>query len=250
MLPREGLEGSERRRRETMLPLVRTVFSYAVYFGTAVLILSRLGFNPMPFLAGAGILGVVIGFGAQSMINDLVSGFFILFENTYLVGDIVEIGRAKGIVEGIDFRTTRIRDDEGRVLVIRNGQTKPVINYSKEYTRAVVDVEVGYDADLRNVFSTLRQAADRLRSENSDLLDDIEISGISGFGTEALTVRVSGRVKPGCHEAVAAALRFTIKEAFDRQAPGVPRHTLIPDARTLKRVHVFEKRRTANQARP
>jgi small conductance mechanosensitive channel len=243
MLPREGLETSERRRRETMLPLVRTAFSYAVYFGAAVLILSRLGFNPMPFLAGAGILGVVIGFGAQSMINDLVSGFFILFENIYLVGDIVEIGNDKGTVEGIDFRTTRIRDEDGRLHVIRNGEAAPVINYSKDYTRAVVAVEVGYDADLRNVFSTLRQAGERRRAESPDLLDDIEIGGISGFGAETPTVRLSGRVKPGRHEAVAASLRFTIKDAFDRMAPGVPRHTLIPDVRTLRRVGVYANHR-------
>src|SRR5262249_48375503 len=92
MLPREGLEETERRRRATMVPLVRSAFGYAVYFGTAVLVLGALGFNPMPFLAGAGLLGLVVGFGAQSLINDVVSGFFILFENIYLVGDTVEVG--------------------------------------------------------------------------------------------------------------------------------------------------------------
>ena len=108
MLPREGLEESERRRRATMVPLVRSTFMYVAYFMTAVLILAALGFNPMPFLAGAGILGLVVGFGAQSMINDVVSGFFILFENIYLVGDIVEAGPARGVVEAIEFRTTKI----------------------------------------------------------------------------------------------------------------------------------------------
>jgi moderate conductance mechanosensitive channel len=97
-----------------------------VYFGTAVLILASLGFNPLPFMAGAGILGLVVGFGAQSLINDVVSRFFILFENTYLIGDMVEVGGAKGVVEGIEFRTTKIRDDQGRLHIIRNGD---VINY-------------------------------------------------------------------------------------------------------------------------
>ena len=243
MLPREGLEPSDRRRRETMLPLVRSAFMYAAYFGTAVLILSRLGFNPMPFLAGAGILGVVIGFGAQSMINDLVCGFFILFENTYLVGDIVEVGKAKGVVEGIDFRTTRIRDEDGRLHVIRNGEANPLINYSKDYTRAVVALDVGYDADLRAVFNTLHQAGERVRAENPDVLEDPEIRGISAFGADALTLRVSARVKPGCHEAVAASLRFMIKEMFDRQAPGIPRRTLIPGARTLRLMGVYADHR-------
>jgi len=231
MLPPEGLEPSDRRRRETILPLVRSVFTYAVYFGSAVLILSLLGFNPIPFLAGAGILGVVIGFGAQSMINDLVCGFFILFENTYLVGDMIEIGSAKGTVEGIDFRTTKIRDGDGRLHVIRNGETKQVINYSKDYTRAVVTLDVAYDIDLRSVFKALSLAGERLRAEDPDVLDNVELGGISAFGTEAMTVRASARVKPGRHEAVAAHFRLLINDVFDRQASGAPRPTLIPEPR-------------------
>jgi small-conductance mechanosensitive channel len=153
--------------------------SYAVYFGTAVLILASLGFNPLPFLAGAGILGLVVGFGAQSLINDVVSGFFILFENTYLVGDVIEAGSGKGVVEAIEFRTTKIRDVDGRVHIIRNGDVKDVINYSKDYTLAVVPVDVVYDADLRWVFSILKEAGERLRAENPDVLEDTAIDGIT-----------------------------------------------------------------------
>jgi moderate conductance mechanosensitive channel len=229
MLPREGLDESERRRRATMVPLVRSAFTYAVYFGTAVLILGVLGFNPMPFLAGAGLLGLVIGFGAQSLINDVVSGFFILLENIYLVGDMVEVGPARGVVEAIEFRTTRIRDAEGRVHVIRNGDMKPVINYSKDYGVAVVAVEVPYDADLKHVFASLRQASDRLRTESRDVLTETQIDGISAFGASTMTIRTATRVRAGHHEAVAAALRLFINETFDRQAVGVPRKTLIGD---------------------
>ncbi len=139
ILPDEGLEETERRRRITIVPLVRTGFTYCVYFAAAVLMLGSLGFNPMPFLAGAGIVGLVIGFGAQSLINDVVSGFFILFENTYLVGETIEVGTAKGVVEAIEFRTTKIRDSEGRLHIIRNGDVKPVVNYSRDFTVAVVD---------------------------------------------------------------------------------------------------------------
>ncbi len=228
MLPPEGLEEADRRRRETMVPLVRSAFTYAAYFATAVLMLSALGFNPMPFLAGAGILGLVIGFGAQSLIDDVVSGFFILLENTYLVGDTIEVGNAAGIVEAIEFRTTKIRDSDGRLHVIRNADVKPVINYSKDYTIAVVAVEVAYDADLPAVFNTLRGAGERLRADNRDVLADMTIDGITAFGGQTMTVRTSTRVKPGRHESVAAALRLLLKETFDRQAAGAPRSTLIP----------------------
>src|SRR6185312_11070889 len=144
MLPDEGLDEMARRRRATMAPIVRSAFTYAVYFGTMVLILASLGFNPMPFLAGAGILGLVIGFGAQAMINDVVSGFFILFENIYLVGDIIECGAARGVVEAIEFRTTKIRDRDGRLHIVRNGDMKLVVNYSKDYGVAAIALEVGY----------------------------------------------------------------------------------------------------------
>jgi small-conductance mechanosensitive channel len=227
MLPKEGLEESDRRRRATMVPLVRTAFTYAVYFGTAVLVLGSLGFNPMPFLAGAGLLGLVIGFGAQSLINDVVSGFFILFENIYLVGDMVEVGGARGVVEAIEFRTTKIRDADGRVHIIRNGDMKPVINYSKDYGMAVVAIEVPYNADLRRVFASLRQAGERLRAENDDVLDDMQIDGITVFGPSTMTIRTSTRVRPGCHETSAATLRLLMNEAFERHAEGASRKTLI-----------------------
>ena len=227
MLPREGLEPTDRRRRETMLPLVRSAFAYAIYFGTAVLILSSLGFNPLPFLAGAGIAGVVVGFGAQSLIDDVVSGFFILFENTYLVGDTIEVGSAKGVVEAIEFRTTKIRDGDGRVHIIRNGQVKPVINYSKDYTMAVVTLEVAYHTDLYEVFHTLERAGARLRMDNADVLADTQIDGISQFGPKTMTVRTATRVRPGCQDAVAAHLRLHINNLFDQQSHST-RRALIP----------------------
>jgi len=229
MLPDEGLDEMARRRRATMAPIVRSAFTYAVYFGTMVLILASLGFNPMPFLAGAGILGLVIGFGAQSLIHDVVSGFFILFENTFLVGDAIEAAGAKGVVEAIEFRTTKIRDGDGRLHIVRNGDIKQVINYSKEYALAVVSIEMAYQADLPQVFAILKEAGDRMRRENSDVLGETKVDGISAFGLETMTVRTATKVKPGRHDAAAAALRLAIKEAFDRRSPSGPRRLLVPD---------------------
>jgi len=229
VLPQEGLDEMARRRRATIAPLARSTFSYGVYFATAVAILASLGFNPMPFLAGAGILGLVIGFGAQSLINDVVSGFFVLFENTYLVGDAVEAAGAKGIVEAIEFRTTKIRDADGRLHIVRNGDVKQVVNYSKEYGVAVVPVEVAYGADLSLVFRILREAGERTRAENVDVLDETNIDGITAFGPQTMTVRTSTRVRPGRHEVAAAAIRLAIKEAFDKLADGEARKALVPE---------------------
>jgi small conductance mechanosensitive channel len=238
MLPDEGLDEMSRRRRATMAPIVRNVFTYAVYFGTAVLVLASLGFNPMPFLAGAGILGLVVGFGAQALIHDVVSGFFILFENTFLIGDAIEAAGAKGVVEAIEFRTTKIRDGDGRVHIIRNGDIKQVINYSKEYALAVVAVDVAYHADLPQVFAILKEAGERTRRENGDVLGETQVDGISAFGAETMTVRTSTKVKPGRHDAAAAALRLAIKEAFDRRSASQPRRSLVPERFTGVTPHI------------
>ena len=232
MLPEQGLDEMTRRRRSTIAPIVRSTFAYAIYFGTAVLILASLGFNPMPFLAGAGILGLVVGFGAQALIHDVVSGFFILFENTYLVGDTIEAAGAKGIVEAIEFRTTKLRDADGRVHVVRNGDVKQVVNYSKEYSLAIVTVDAPYDANLPEVFATLREAGERARRESADVLGDTQIEGISAFGPLMMTVRTATRVRPGRHDAAAAALRLAMKEAFDRRSSGAPRKSLVPEQLT------------------
>ena len=230
MLPPEGLDDADRRRRTTTVPLVRSAFTYGAYFGTAVLMLSALGFNPMPFLAGAGILGLVIGFGAQSLIDDVVSGFFILLENMYLVGDTIEVGAARGVVEAIDFRTTKIRDGDGRLHVIRNGAIKPVVNYSKDYTMAVVPVEVAYDVDLRGVFGTLRQAGERLRASNptSSPTSRSTASPLSAWHHDPpyLNTREARPPRKRC-----SRTPLLIKEMFDRQAAGARRKMLVPPLR-------------------
>ena len=229
LLPRAGISDAERRRRGTMVPLLRSVFTYATYFAMAVLILAAIGFNPMPFLAGAGILGLVVGFGAQSLINDVVSGFFILFENVYLVGDTIETGAARGVVESIEFRITKIRDDDGRLHIIRNGDVGRVINHSREYSLAIVVLDVAYDADMATVFRTMREAGEKVRDANrSDVLADLEIGGITRFGERSLSVRATMRVPPGRADGISAALRLAIKEGFDRVAQDAPRRSLVP----------------------
>ncbi len=225
----EGVDDMTRRRRATLIPLTRSLFRVGCYFIMFVLILVALDHNPMPFLAGAGVLGMVVGFGAQSLINDVVSGFFILFENVYLVGDVIEGGSAKGTVEAIEFRTTRVRDADGRLHIIRNGDMKQVVNFSREFTKAVVPFEVSYNADIQQVFSILKKCGEQVQETNDDVLETLHIDGITGFGGLTMTVRTSMRVKPGRHESVAAELRLKLKEAFDKEAvDGVPRKGLVP----------------------
>lgn len=222
LLARADLAEAERRRRETIRPLLRTVFRSGAWFAVAVLMLDALGIAATPFLAGAGILGMVVGLGAQPLIHDVVSGFFIIFENIFLVGDIIEGAGARGTVEAIDFRTTRIRDGEGRLHVIRNGDLRQVINFSKDHVNAVVEVRIGYEQPVAPVLDLLKRLGVEAAAADPDILAPSEVPGIVAFNDGDLTLRTVTRVKPGCHYGVSNRLRLRIKEAFDAAGFQIP----------------------------
>lgn len=222
LLKQGSLTTQQHQRRKTMVPLFRSIVTYTIYFSAGIMILKELGINPTPILAGAGIAGLAVGLGAQNLINDMVSGFFILFEEHYLVGDFVKIGEAEGTVESIDLRTTRIRDNAGRHHIVRNGQVNDIVNYSKEYTNAVVQVGVAYESDLNQVFDVLRQVGETLKAENDLVLDATSVKGLDNFGESELTLRLVTRVKPGCHLPVERDLRKRIKDAFDEHGIEIP----------------------------
>jgi small-conductance mechanosensitive channel len=220
LLTRATISEEQRQRRLTILPLIRSAIKYGIYFSAGIMILKQLGINPMPVLAGAGIVGLAVGFGAQNLINDVVSGFFILFENTYLVGDWIKAGEAEGNVEAIDLRTTRVRDNAGRLHIVRNGRIQDVINYSKEFTFAVVEVGVAYESNLQQVAEVLTQVGQEVQASAPDVLEPMVIRGVRAFNESDLVLRTTTKVKPGKHRAVEFALRARIKEAFD--AHGIP----------------------------
>ena len=152
----------------------------------------------------------------------MVSGFFILFEEHFLVGDFIKIGDAEGWVESIDLRTTRIRDNAGRHHIIRNGQIIDLVHYSKDYTNAVVEVGVAYESDLNLVFDVLKDVGEKLKGENDMVLEATAVKGLDNFGESELLVRTVTRVKPGCHLPVERDLRKRIKDAFDRHDIEIP----------------------------
>jgi small conductance mechanosensitive channel len=190
----EGLSDTERQQRATLIPLVLSFVRGAIYFVALVVMLTVLDLNPLPLLAGAGILGVVVGFGAQPVITDVVSGFFILFENQFLVGDYVEIGNARGVVEAIQLRTTRIRDPNGQQHIVRNGLMSGVVNYSKAYTFAVVELEVRYETDLRQVYNVLTGIGSEFATDHQDVLEPTVVSGVERFTGSGIVIRTTTKV--------------------------------------------------------
>ncbi len=218
----EDISESEKQQQATILPIIKSLLSYLIYFAAFVLILQAVGLNPMPLLAGAGIAGVVIGLGAQPLINDMVSGFFILFENVFLVGDYIETNEAQGVVEEIALRTVRIRDPSGQLHILRNGQIGPVINFSKRYTFAMVEVGVDYDSNLDHVYRVLEETGEKLKEKNPNVLRKTTVLGLENFGESELLIRTVTKVKNGCHGLVAREFRKMIKEAFDAEGIEIP----------------------------
>src|SRR5262249_13005746 len=152
------------------------------------------------------------GLGAQSLVTDLVSGFFILFENQFLVGDYVRIGEAAGRVEAVGIRVTQIRDEQGKVHIIPNGQIKGVISYSKSYVNAVVDLKVPSGTNLEELFRSMAEAGHRLRQKYRDVISDTQINGLIELNTSDMTVRAVTRVRPGTHGTMQNEYRRILKE--------------------------------------
>jgi small conductance mechanosensitive channel len=212
---------SERRaqRAKTIGSVFKSITSVIV-FGTAfMMILAELGVNLAPVLASAGILGVAIGFGAQNVVKDFLSGVFMMLEDQYGVGDVVDVGEAAGTVEAVGLRITTMRDVNGTVWYVRNGEILRVGNSSQGFAVAVVDVPIGYGADVEQATETIDRVATRL-AENEPISDDVleppDVLGVERVSAaEGITLRVTVKTRPGRQWAVQRSLRAAIMAAFE-----------------------------------
>ena len=213
------------QRAKTMGDLLKSVITglLIAIFGTMVL--SELGVNIAPIIASAGIIGLALGFGAQSMVKDFLSGVFMIFEDQYGVGDVVDVGEASGTVEAVSLRVTRLRDLNGTVWYVPNGEILRVGNMSQNWSRAVVDVNVGYHEDLVRVQRVLREVAHDLWEDEEFrevIIEEPEVTGVEMFTPEAITLRVLLKTAPMEQWAVARALRQRIKARFDHEGIEIP----------------------------
>jgi len=222
LLKSQNLTEVQLQRRQTINPLIKSISKYFVCFGAGIAVLDTIGIDPAPILAGAGIIGLAVGLGAQNLINDIVSGFFLLFENYYLVGDYIETDTASGYVEAIELRTTRIRHVYGQVYIIRNGDITSITNYSKEFVYAAVDIGIDYDSNLDQVYEIIETIGLQLKAENENILEATQIEGIDEFGDIRIFIHTKTKVKPGRHLAVERSLRKLLKQAFDREGIYIP----------------------------
>ncbi|MDJ0725178.1 MAG: mechanosensitive ion channel family protein [Prochloraceae cyanobacterium] len=222
LLRSNDLTELERQRRLTIIPLIQSALKYLIYFSAGVAILYTIEIDATPILAGAGLLGLAVSLGAQGIVNDVVNGFFILFENYYLVGDFIETNGASGFVEAIELRTTRIRNPAGHVYIVRNGDVAKIVNYSKTYVYAVVQVGVDYDSNLDKVYRIIEEVGKQLQQVNPDVVEPTRVDGLDNFGESDLTIRTVTKVKPGKHLPVQRVFRKMLKSAFDREGIEIP----------------------------
>jgi moderate conductance mechanosensitive channel len=220
-------------RAETLGAVLQSLGRVVIVVIAGLTILGEFDINLGPLLAGAGIVGVAVGFGSQTLVRDFLSGVFMLLEDQFGVGDQIDAGEASGVVEGVSLRTTRVRDVYGTVWHIPNGEIKRIGNKSQDWSRAVLDVMVVHGTDVARAQDVIKEVADAMREDeewSTGILDDPEIMGVESIGTTGITVRLSVKTRPGAQIRLLRALRAAITEAFRREGIQVPSvHPTAPD---------------------
>ena len=213
------------KRARTVGSLVRNVLTAIVLSLAGLTILREFGVDIMPVVTGAGILGLAVGFGAQTLVRDVISGFFLIFENHLRVGDVAVIEGTGGIVEAINLRTTVLRDLEGTVHVFPNGSFSRVSNRTKEFSYYVIDVGVAYKEDTDRVCDVLRAVAEDLQRDpaySPSILAPLDVLGVDAFADSQVTIKVRLKTVPLKQWEVGRELRRRIKQAFDRHRIEIP----------------------------
>lgn len=213
------------QRAETIGALMGSVGSLAVWGVAALMVLGELGVQLGPLLAGAGIVGVAVGFGAQNLVRDFISGIFMLIEDQYGVGDEIDVGPATGKVEGVSLRTTRLRDVEGNVWHVPNGFIDRVANKSQEWSRSLLDIPVAYDTDTSEASAIIKEVADATWNDpewQDQILAEPEVWGIEAFGADGVVIRLVVKTAPLAQWKVGRELRARIKRAFDAAGIEIP----------------------------
>jgi small conductance mechanosensitive channel len=210
-----------KKRADTLGAIVRNTLNVVVFLVASTMILREFGIDVAPILATAGVVGLAVGFGAQKLVEDIISGFFLLLEDQIRVGDAVQIGAQAGIVERITLRLVILRDIAGNVYYIRNGQINTVMNMTKDYSRYVFDIGVAYGENIDEVVKVIQMVDEDIRKDPSlrqDILEPIEILGLDQFADSALILKARTKTKPLKQWSVAREFNKRLKKAFDVRA--------------------------------
>lgn len=229
------LQSAERRaqRARTLGSLLRSISSFVIYGIAFIMVLAEFGVDVAPILASAGVLGIAIGFGAQNLVRDFLSGIFMMLEDQYGVGDTVDLGEATGAVEAVGLRITTIRDISGTVWYVRNGEILRVGNFSKGFAVAVIDVPLGHQADIERAGEFALQGAwEVTEGEHAqDVIGAPELLGVQAVTPYAVTLRLTVKTKPGRQWRVQRALNTRVQSALTNAGVPAPAVTALPAPR-------------------
>lgn len=226
VIPNHFLSKDEERKREdTLIKIFRSALKIVVLIVALLMILSEIGVNIGPLLAGAGIAGLAFGFGGQYLIRDLISGFFIILENQYRVGDVVCFDGTCGLVEDVSLRMTTLRDLDGTVHNVPHGEIKKVSNLSKYFSRVNLNIGISYKSNLESVIETINKVGKELAEDfawKDSIIKAPQFLRVDDFGESAIIVKILGETKALKQWDVAGELRKRIKIAFDKEGIDIP----------------------------
>jgi moderate conductance mechanosensitive channel len=209
-------------RSQTLESLAKNIFSYVLIFIFFVTILQIFGIEVTAILAGAGIIGLAVGFGAQGLVIDVVTGFFILLEKQIDVGDYVTTGSFSGIVEAVGLRTTQIRSFDGTLNFVPNREITSLSNHSRGNMRALVDIGISYDDDIDKAIMVLQEVCDKVAAEDDNIVDGPNVIGVQALGASDVVIRIIGKTKNMEQWGVERKLRKALKEALDQNGIEIP----------------------------
>lgn len=221
----EVVPGATRKRVTTLVGVLRTIAIVLLWTVVLIIALDQIGLDVTPILAGAGIIGLAVGFGAQNIVRDLISGFFMVLENQVRVGDVAIVNGTGGLVEAITFRTIVLRDLSGVVHVFPNGTINTLSNMTKEWSGYVIDMGVAYKEDTDYVAEVMRRVADEMREDpewRDRILDRIEIFGVDDFADSAVVIKARLKTRPIEQWNVGREYRRRLKKAFDAEGIEIP----------------------------
>lgn len=229
------------RRENTLLKLLENILTYVVYFIAFVNILSIMTFDIKGLIAGAGVVGLAVGFGAQSLVKDVITGFFIIFEDQFSVGDYIRIGNFEGYVEEIGLRTTKIKSWTGELHILPNGSITEVTNFSLNNSIAIVDVTVAYEENIVEVERIIEDLLKTLPEKYEELVAPPELLGIQNLGSTEVVLRIIAETTPMNHLYIARMIRKEVKLCLDQKGIEIPFPRLVMYSREEKENMVRKK---------
>jgi moderate conductance mechanosensitive channel len=210
------------RREATLSKLLENVLTYVVYFVAIIMILSALTVNVTGLLAGAGIVGLAVGFGAQNLVRDVITGFFIIFEDQFSVGDFIRVGALEGNVEEIGLRTTKIKNWTGELHIIPNGNIAEVTNFSIHNSIAVVDVSIAYEENIEEAERVISELLLTMPQKYEYLINPPDLLGVQTLGASDVVMRIVAECTPMQHWGMARNIRKDVKMALDKHGIEIP----------------------------